>query len=200
MEWEHNKECHAFTWPGCHLQGCSPQMHEVKSWPLGCIWTSLYLAEDIWKTAFMTISGMYVSNIMQQGDCNAPAMFQWLVTFIFHNVIERFLHIYLDDIFIFSDMPEEHEQHLQVVVEWLHTNPLCLKWSKCNLYADKVDRLGHIIDKDSIHADVDKFSHIREWCTPWNYNDIQCFVGLVNYLVNFLPDVTAYTMPLIAMT
>ena len=71
---------------------------------------------------------------------------------------------------------------------------------KCNLYAEQIDCLGHIIDKDGIHADVDKLSRIREWCIPRNYNDIQWFIGLVSYLGNFLPDVTAYTGPLMAMT
>jgi hypothetical protein len=39
--------------------------------------------EDVDKTAFATISGMYVSMVMQQGDCNAPATFQRLMTAIF---------------------------------------------------------------------------------------------------------------------
>jgi hypothetical protein len=43
--------------------------------------------EDVDKTAFTTIAGMYVSLIMQQGDCNAPATFQHLMMSIFCNVI-----------------------------------------------------------------------------------------------------------------
>ena len=31
---------------------------------------------DVHKTAFVMIYGTFVSNIMQQGDCNAPSMFQ----------------------------------------------------------------------------------------------------------------------------
>ena len=31
---------------------------------------------DVYKTAFATIYGTFVSNVMQQGDCNAPLMFQ----------------------------------------------------------------------------------------------------------------------------
>jgi hypothetical protein len=156
--------------------------------------------EDVWKTTFATIAGTYVSLIMQQGDCNAPATFQRLMTSIFRDVIGKFLHVYLDDIFIYSDTPEEHEVHLCIVFERLRSNQLYLKWSKCDLYAEQVDCLGHIIDKDGIHADTDKLAHIREWRVPWNYNDIQCFVGLVNYLANFLPDITHYTGPLLAMT
>ena len=32
--------------------------------------------DDVWKTAFATIFGTFVSQVMQQGDCNAPATFQ----------------------------------------------------------------------------------------------------------------------------
>jgi hypothetical protein len=39
--------------------------------------------EDIWKTAFSTIYGTFVSHVMQQGDCNAPSTFQRLMTWVF---------------------------------------------------------------------------------------------------------------------
>jgi hypothetical protein len=73
--------------------------------------------QDVDKTAFATIAGTYVSLIMQQGDCNAPATFQRLMTLIFRDVIGRFMHVYLDDIFIYSNSVEEHEQHLKVVFD-----------------------------------------------------------------------------------
>ena len=31
---------------------------------------------DVWKTAFATIYGTFVSNVVQQGNCNAPSTFQ----------------------------------------------------------------------------------------------------------------------------
>ncbi len=34
------------------------------------------VASDVWKTAFSMVWGTYISHIMQQGDCNAPATFQ----------------------------------------------------------------------------------------------------------------------------
>ena len=39
--------------------------------------------KDVWKTVFATIYGTFVSHTMQQGDCNAPATFQRLMTVIF---------------------------------------------------------------------------------------------------------------------
>jgi len=73
--------------------------------------------EDIHKTAFATIFGTSVSQVMQQGDCNAPLTFQRLMTAVFREYIANFVHIYLDDIFIYSPAIEEHEEHLRIVFQ-----------------------------------------------------------------------------------
>ena len=39
--------------------------------------------EDMWKTTFTTVQGVYESLVMQQGDCNVPSTFQWLMNYIF---------------------------------------------------------------------------------------------------------------------
>jgi hypothetical protein len=156
--------------------------------------------EDIEKTAFSTVAGTYVSKIMQQGDCNAPATFQQMMTAIFKDAIGDFLHIYLDDNFICSDTEEDHNRHLHIVFSRLRENELYLKWSKCDLYSKRMDCLGHIIDDDRIHPAHDKLNQIVEWRTPRNYNDVQKFVGLVNYLAPFLPNILAYSGPLMAIT
>lgn len=157
------------------------------------------VAEDIWKTAFATPFGMFVSEVMQQGDTNVPSMFQHLMTTLFCDFIGQFVHVYLDDIFVYSDTLEEHEQHLAQVFEVLQKAKLFLSRSKCNLYLKDLDCLGHHIDDCGLHADTDKMSHIRNWCMPHLYHEIQRLLGLVNYLAHFMPDVTAYTSPLSAM-
>ena len=68
------------------------------------------------------------------------------------------MHVYLDDIFIFSNTVEEHEQHLMVIFDRLRINFLYLKWTKCELYASRIDCLGHIIDNEGIHPNTDKLS------------------------------------------
>ena len=68
------------------------------------------------------------------------------------------------------------------------------------MFVDKVECLGHMIDKKGLHMDADKMVKIREWNRPRNFNDVQRFLGLVQYLAHFLPDGTAYTGPLASMT
>jgi len=72
---------------------------------------------DVPKTLFSTVMGTYHSNVVQQGDCNAPATFQRLMTSIFRDVIGKFMHVYLDDIFVFSESVEDHESQLKVVFD-----------------------------------------------------------------------------------
>jgi len=68
-----------------------------------------------------------------------------------------------------------------------------LEREKCNLYAEKLNCLGHMIDERGVHADTDKMARIHEWRKPRNLNEVQRFVGLVEYLAQFMPDVSAYT-------
>jgi hypothetical protein len=73
--------------------------------------------EDVTKNAFATIYRTYVSHVMIQGDCNAPATFQHIMADVFQDYLNIFVHVYLDDVFVFSDSIEEHEQHLALVFD-----------------------------------------------------------------------------------
>ena len=129
--------------------------------------------EDVPKTAFSTIFGTFVSQVMQQGDCNTPSTFQWLMTAVFRNYITWFIHVYLDDIFIYSSSIEEHEAHLVIVFNRLHKAQLYLSGDKVDLYSTKMDCLGHLITDAGIHANTDKMQKIQDWRQPHSYHEIQ---------------------------
>ncbi|KAG9223377.1 hypothetical protein CCMSSC00406_0009268 [Pleurotus cornucopiae] len=154
---------------------------------------------DVWKTAFATIYGTFHSNVMQQGDCNAPSTFQRIMNHIFRDFIGRFVHVYLDDVFVYSNTIEDHERHLKLVFAKIREYQFYLKPEKCELYADKVDCLGHIIDKNGLKPCNDKLQRIREWRTPRTYTDVLQFMGLVQYLAHFIPELAAYAGPLQSM-
>ena len=75
--------------------------------------------EDVCKTTSSTIFGTFQSWVMQMGDCNAPSTFQQLMTTIFWEFLRRFVHIYLNDIFIYSQSIREHIEHIMKVLQWL---------------------------------------------------------------------------------
>ena len=68
--------------------------------------------------------------------------------------------------------------------------------SKSKLFSDKTDCLGHVIDDNGIHTELDKMRRVREWRIPQNYNEVQKFLGLVQYLALYMPDIMGYMTPL----
>ena len=108
--------------------------------------------EHVHKTVFATVLGTFRSQVMQMGDCNTPSTFQWLMTTIFHDWISGFVHVYLDDIFIFSHSIEEDEKHLGIIFQWLWDHHLFHSKSKVNLYSKRLECLSHIIDDQGIHV------------------------------------------------
>ena len=89
------------------------------------------IPEDMHKMVFATIYRMFMSNVMQQGDCNTPPTFQ-------HTMNSIFLHSYLDDLFIYSNLVQEHQKHLGMVFKKLRELKLYLREEKCELFVAKV--------------------------------------------------------------
>ena len=112
--------------------------------------------EDVYKTTFSTIFGMFQSHVIQMGDCNAPSTFQQLMTITFQDFIGKFIHIYLDDIFIFSNSLKEHFEHIIMMLQRLREVQFFLSKSKVDLFSNNADCLGHVIDEKGIHAESNK--------------------------------------------
>jgi hypothetical protein len=87
--------------------------------------------EDIPKTAFMTRYGQYKFTVMPFGLTNAPAFFMTLMNKVFMEELDRFVVVFINDIFIYSKCAEEHAQHLRVLLRKLIKRQLYAKFSKC---------------------------------------------------------------------
>ena len=87
--------------------------------------------EDKPKTAMMTPMGQFQFKVLCFGLTIAPATIQRAMNKIFSKHIGKFVLVYLDDILVMSRTPEEHEQHLRIVLQILRENGLNAKLSKC---------------------------------------------------------------------
>ena len=64
--------------------------------------------------------------------CNTPATFTTLINNIFHEYLDDFVIIYIDDILVYSKMVEGHAEHLEKVFQKLRSNKLYAEGDKCN--------------------------------------------------------------------
>nr|GEY77731.1 putative reverse transcriptase domain-containing protein [Tanacetum cinerariifolium] len=112
--------------------------------------------QDVSKTAFRTHYGHYEFLVMPFGLTNALAIFMDLINSVFHEYLDKFVIVFIDDILVYSKMREEHEDHLRIVLEILRQKKLYAKFSKCDFWLGQVAFLGHIVSADGITFDPAK--------------------------------------------
>ena len=70
--------------------------------------------------------------------------------------MDQFVIVFIDDILVYSKDRENHDTHLQVVLESLRKKQLYAKLSKCEFWFNEVSFLGYIISKEGIRVDPKK--------------------------------------------
>ena len=152
--------------------------------------------EDVPKTAFRTPFGHYQWRVLPFGLKNAPATFQTVMNNIFAPLIGKCVVIYLDDILIYSKTAEEHEQHLEQVLQLLEQNQLYAKLAKCQFNMQNVEFLGHMVGHDGIRPDPRKTALVRDWPKPQTITHVRSFLGLTNYFRRFVQGYSKLAQPL----
>jgi hypothetical protein len=68
---------------------------------------------------------------MSFGLTNVPAVFMDTMNKVFHDYLDQFTVVFIDDILIYSKKLEEHEEHLRKILERLRSEKLYSKLEKC---------------------------------------------------------------------
>ena len=100
------------------------------------------------------------------GLTNEPAIFMDLMNRVCRTYLDKFFIVFIDDILVYSQNKEEHNQHLRQVLKNLRPEKLYVKFSKCEFCIRKVEFIGHVVCKDGIHVDPSKINVIESWATP----------------------------------
>ena len=133
--------------------------------------------EDIPKIAFMTRYGHYEFLVMSFGPTNAPAVFMDMMNKVFHDYLDQFTIVFIEDILIYSKTPEEHDEHLRKALERLRREKLYAKLDKCEFWLDSVSFLGHVIFGKGVAVDSEKVKVMVEWTRPTRVFEIRSFLG-----------------------
>ena len=102
----------------------------------------------------------------------------------------------IDDILVHGRTVEEHDDCLTKVLQRLEGAGLTLNREKCQFSQSQVKFLGQVVDQNGIRSDPEKVAAVQNLKTPGNVGDIPHFLGMVNHLSKFAPNLAERTKPL----
>ena len=137
---------------------------------------------------------------MPMGLTNAPATFQHFMNDIFQDMSDIFVIVYLDDILVYSELVEEHRDHVQQVLNHLRENNLHVKPKKSLFHMQSIEFLGFMVSPASVAMDIAKTEAISKWLTPSNVKQVQSFIGFTNFYCRFIINFSETAMPLTRLT
>ena len=103
---------------------------------------------------------------MPEGLTNAPAGFQRFMNDIFADMIDVSVVVYLDDILVYSDDPEQHSAHVREVLTQLWRNQLYARADKCEFHCNSCKYLGYMLSPDGLMMAQNKIQAIQDWPEP----------------------------------
>jgi hypothetical protein len=158
------------------------------------------LEEDTEKTAFFGHDGLYEYCVVPFGLSNAPAVFMDEVTTVLRGLLGKCCVVYLDDILVYSKTPEEHLQHLDLVLQRLREHKMYARLRKCEFNQQEVKYLGHIINCEGRRPDPEKVAVVNDWPQPRNVHELRSFLGLTNYFRKYMQRYAKIAAPLHHLT
>lgn len=145
-------------------------------------------------TTFICSQGLFRYKRLMFGISCAPECFQ--------KNLERVLLPckgvvnFIDDIVVFGSDETEHDFRLQKVLQVLKDNDVLLNSTKCVYKVKQIEFLGHKLSSDGIKP-LDKYiKSIKSFRVPAVIEELQSFLGLVNYVGKWVPMLATLTEPL----
>ena len=151
-------------------------------------------AEDIPKTATITPWGLYEWLRLPFGLCGAAQTFQRFIDNVLRGL--PFLWVYLDDILIASDSPENHLDHLSQLFTRLQEAGLRINPDKCVFGAESLTFVGHLITASGVSPLPARVDSIRQFPQPSNQKQLRQYLGMVNFYHRFIPQAADKLAPL----
>ena len=152
------------------------------------------------RTTFTCREGTYKYIRLPFGLTNAPATFQRAIDMILSGFKWKTCLVYLDDVIVFYRTFEEHITHLDEVFGVLSRAGVSLKASKCFLFQDRVEYLGHILGRGHIRVNEKNQAGLRRAEPPKTKKDLRSFLGMCNVYRRLVKDYAQVARPLTALT
>lgn len=106
----------------------------------------------------------------------------------------------MDDILVHGETKAVHDDNLKAMLARLEEYNILLNKDKCVFGTTNTIFLGHRLSEQGVEAADDKVSAVKAFRQPNTPEEVRSFLGLVNFLARFIPNVATLTEPLRRLT
>ena len=110
------------------------------------------------------------------------------------------MELIVDDILVWGRTEEEHDDRLKQVLDRARQHNLKLNLKKCKIKQEEVSYVGHVITRRGLKPDPEKTRAVEEMKPPTCVKELRTFLGFIQYLSKFLPNMAEVSAPLRVLT
>lgn len=149
-------------------------------------------------TTFMTRKGLFRYTRLMFGINCAPEIFQKLMEQILNGC--EGVMIYIDDVVVHAPTKELHDARLKRIMDRFRQFKVVLNRDKCKFGVTEVNFIGHRLSASGIKPTFDKIEAVKSFREPKSMEETRSFLGLVNYVGKFIPNLATASEPLRQLT
>ena len=170
---------------------------------------------DIEKTAINTRYGLFEWTIMPFGLTNAPAISVRFGNRVFHDMLDKYMVIFLDDILVYANTIDDLYNRLDAIFARMEEMKLYFHPGKSKLFLTKVAYLGLGLAEGGTHIMEHRIKAIQDWPIPTRADrlsgratagrpsrakdekaGIRSFLGVVGFFRKFIKGFAAVAKPI----
>jgi uncharacterized protein YehS (DUF1456 family) len=126
---------------------------------------------------------------------NVGATYQRAMMALFHDMMQKEIKVYVDDMIAKSREGENHVQILKKLFERLRKYNLRLNPTRCS-FGVKSEKLLELVSDKGIKVDPNKVKAIQSMPPPKTKKDVIRFLGRLNYIARFISQLTMTCDPI----
>ena len=140
-------------------------------------------------TAFSTPWSLYEWVVIPYGLRNAPQTFQRYMNDCLEDFRDKICIAYLDDILVFGETFEKHQQNLETILQVFREKGIKLNGKKCDFCKTEIRYLGRLISAEGYRPDPENVESLNNCKTPpKTVTELHSLLGFLGFYRTYVKD------------